>query len=135
MDLPVLLAGMSPELRPERFVYVTTDRVPDGVEPVVSVREDEGLTLVLTQAEADRAGLSYDYVAAMITLRVHSALAAVGLTAAVSTALAQAGLSCNVVAGYHHDHLFVPVERGPEAVAVLQTLGCAANKTDVRFEA
>jgi hypothetical protein len=122
-DLAVLLASMSPELRAGRYVFVTTDRVPDGVEPVVLVGEDEGLTLVLTQDEADRAGLGYDYVAAMITLRVHSALDAVGLTAAVSTALARAGLSCNVVAGYHHDHLFVPVERGPEAIAALRALG------------
>ena len=41
---------------------------------------------------ADANGLSYDYVAAWITLQVHSSLAAVGLTASFSAALAQAGV-------------------------------------------
>ena len=58
----------------------------------------------------------------MVTLRVHSSLAAVGLTAAVATALTGVGISCNVVAGYFHDHLFVPVDRGQEAVEVLSSL-------------
>ena len=58
----------------------------------------------------------------MVTLRVHSALEAVGLTAAVATCLGAAGLSCNVVAGFHHDHLFVPHERGAECVELLREL-------------
>jgi GNAT superfamily N-acetyltransferase len=118
-DLQVLLATMSPELRPGRFVFATTAEIPPGCTPVVVVREDEGVTVVLPQEEADRLGLGYDYVAAMITLRVHSALDAVGLTAVVAQRLATAGLSCNVVAGYHHDHLFVPAERAEEAVDLL----------------
>jgi hypothetical protein len=87
------------------------------------VAEDEGLTLVVTQAEADRLGLAYDYVAARITLRVHSDPAAVGMTAAFSRALADAGLSCNVVAGYFHDHLLVPWDRADEALRLLEGLG------------
>ena len=71
---------------------------------------------------ADALGVSYDYLAAWITLRVHSALDAVGLTAAVSTALAGAGISCNVIAGYHHDHLLVPVDRAADALAALSGL-------------
>ena len=59
---------------------------------------------------------------ARITLTVHSALEGVGLTAAVAGALAQAGIACNVVAGYHHDHLFVPWDRREEALAILQRL-------------
>lgn len=89
---------------------------------VVTVAEEEGLTLVLPQQEADAAGLAYEYVAGWITLRVHSALEAVGLTAAVARELAAAGLSCNVVAGFHHDHLFVPYERVADAVALLEDL-------------
>lgn len=122
-DLAELLRGMSPQLRPGRYVFTTVrGESPDGVTPVVTVAEDEGSTLVLPQEQADAAGLAYDYVAAWITLRVHSALEAVGLTAAVATELARAGVSCNVVAGYHHDHLFVPHERGAEAVAALERL-------------
>jgi uncharacterized protein len=71
---------------------------------------------------ADEHRLRYDYVAAWITLRVHSALDAVGLTAAVATALAAAGLSCNVVAGYHHDHLFLPYDHAETAMRVLHDL-------------
>lgn len=122
-DLRTLLSGMRPLLRPGRYVFTTVDGgVPQGTAPVVTVAEEEGLTLVVTQEEADAAGLPYDYVAGWITLRVHSALDAVGLTAAVSRELADAGLSCNVVAGFHHDHLFVPHEQAARAAALLEEL-------------
>ncbi|MFG2128719.1 ACT domain-containing protein [Streptomyces sp. NPDC048751] len=122
-DLGMLLSGMRPELNPGRYVFTTVEGgVPSGVRPVVTVAEGEGLTVVARQEEADAAGMAYDYVAAWITLRVHSALEAVGLTAAVSRELAHAGLSCNVVAGFHHDHLFVPYELAGRAVAVLEDL-------------
>jgi uncharacterized protein len=122
-DLQTLLSGMRPELNPGRYVFTMAEGgVPSGVTPVVTVAEQEGLTLVVPQADADAAGMAYDYVAGWITLRVHSALAAVGLTAAVSRALADAGLSCNVVAGFHHDHLFVPYEQAEQAMDVLQHL-------------
>ncbi|MEU8545496.1 ACT domain-containing protein [Streptomyces roseoverticillatus] len=127
-DLSKLLGGMRPELNAGRYVYATVEAEPPAnVAPVVTVREPEGLTLVVRQEEADAAGLPYDYVAGWITLRIHSALEAVGLTAAVSQALAQADLSCNVVAGFHHDHLFVPYERAGEAVEVLEALASAAE--------
>ncbi|MBT2364247.1 ACT domain-containing protein [Streptomyces sp. ISL-10] len=122
-DLPKLLSGMRPVLKAGRYVFTTVeDRVPSGITPVVTVAEDEGLTLVVRREEADAARLAYDYVAGWITLRVHSALEAVGLTAVVARELADAGLSCNVVAGFHHDHLFVPYEHADRAVAVLEDL-------------
>lgn len=122
-DLTRLLAGMRPDLDPGRYVFTTVDGpAPAGVAPVVTVAEPEGLTLVVRQEEADAAGLAYEYVAGRITLRVHSALDAVGLTAAVAGELAAAGMSCNVVAGFHHDHLFVEHERASEALALLGAL-------------
>ncbi|MFB8405995.1 ACT domain-containing protein [Streptomyces sp. NPDC055912] len=134
-DLTRLLAGMRPELDPGRYVFTTVDGpAPAGVAPVVTVIEDEGLTLVVRQEEADAAGLPYDYVAGRITLRVHSALDAVGLTAAVAGALAGEGLSCNVVAGFHHDHLFVEHTRAEEALAVLEGLA-ARGSGDARGQA
>ncbi|MDI3421177.1 ACT domain-containing protein [Streptomyces luteolus] len=127
-DLTRLLTGLRPHLDPHRYVYATvTGGIPPGLDPVVTVREDEGRTLVVRQEEADRAGLPYAYVAGWITLRVHSALDAVGLTAAVAGLLADAGLSCNVVAGFHHDHLFVPYERAEEAVDLLGRLAADAG--------
>ncbi|MFF7974228.1 ACT domain-containing protein [Streptomyces sp. NPDC007905] len=122
-ELQKLLNGMRPELNPGRYVFTTVEgSVPSGVDPVVTVAEPEGLTVVARLEEADAAGMAYDYVAAWITLRVHSALEAVGLTAAVARELADAGLSCNVVAGFHHDHLFVPYVHAERAVAVLEGL-------------
>ena len=126
VEIGELLRTMRPELRPGAFVFVSVLRAPDGVDPVAVVREDEGITLVLAREDAYTAGLDYDFVASMITLRVHSALEAVGLTAAVSTKLADAGISCNVIAGYFHDHLFVPADRGEEALGLLQALAASA---------
>jgi uncharacterized protein len=122
-DLRRLLSGMRPVLNPGRYVFTTVDgEIPAGVAAVVTVAEPEGLAVVLPQQDADAAGLAYGYVAGWITLRVHSALEAVGLTAAVARELADAGLSCNVVAGFHHDHLFVPYARAAEAVTLLEDL-------------
>lgn len=84
--------------------------------------EEKGLTVILSQEEADAAGLAYDLATEWITLTVHSALDGVGLTAAVSAALAGASISCNVVAAAHHDHLFVPAGTASEAVRLLEDL-------------
>ncbi|MFJ5807204.1 ACT domain-containing protein [Streptomyces sp. NPDC093093] len=123
-DLRKLLSGMRPELNEGTYVFCTVPgpTAPDGVTPVATVLEPEGLTLVLRREDADAAGLAYDYTAGWITLRVHSALDAVGLTGAFAAELAAHGLSCNVIAGYHHDHLFVAAERAAEAVALLEGL-------------
>ena len=126
-DALSLWRDLNPELRPGRFVFTTVESVPDDVDCTATVVEDEGVTLVVTQDVADRAGLPYTYVAAMITLRVHSDLASVGLTAAVASTLAESGVSCNVVAGFFHDHLFVPFERGEEAVRLLRSARDAAT--------
>lgn len=126
-DLGVLLRTMRPELVPGRFVFVTVSQPPAGVEPVAWIREEEGISLVLRESDAVRLGLRPSFAARMITLRVHSALDAVGLTAAVATALAERGISCNVIAGFHHDHAFVPADRASEALAVLASLSAAAG--------
>lgn len=118
-----LLENLHPQLNPGRFVFATLPGArPAGLVPVVTVAEQEGLTLVLPQEQADGAGLAYDYVAGWITLKAHSALDAIGLTAAVAGELARAGLSCNIVAGYHHDHLFVRHDQVHEAITALAAL-------------
>ncbi len=123
-DLSVLLASMAPELRPGSYVFGTVvgPEVATELEVLASISEPEGLSVVVTREEAARCGWAPDFVVAWITLRVHSALHAVGLTAAVSNALAQAGMSCNVIAGHHHDHLLVPRERAEEALGLLRDL-------------
>jgi len=128
-DLGELLRSLRPVLNPGTVVFTT---VPPGTDlsalgALASVREPEGVSLILDEAVAHAATLPIHFRAAWITLTVSSALEAVGLTAAVATALAAAGISCNVVAGTFHDHLFVPVERALEAVAVLDGLARGAG--------
>lgn len=123
-DLDRLLAYMRPSLQPGRYAFTT---VPPGyaIDPariVASIREPEGLSVVLAEDDALALGLPIAFTAAWITLEVHSDLAAVGLTAAFSQALAQAAIGCNVVAGTIHDHIFVPVAQANDAMAVLQAL-------------
>jgi hypothetical protein len=118
-----LIAAMKPELLPGAYVFVSlTGLEVQDPRVLASVREPEGLSAVLRQGDADELGLEYDFIAAWITLRVESALGAVGLTAAVSTALAEVGISCNVVAGLHHDHLLVPANEAGRALSRLKQL-------------
>ncbi|WP_343350817.1 ACT domain-containing protein [Pseudomonas sediminis] len=127
-NLARLLQSMTPRLNPGQYVFccVPAEHDCSGLQPIASLRETEGLSLVLTREVADAHGLHYDYIAAWITLEVHSSLAAVGLTASFSAALAQAGISCNVVAGFHHDHIFVPNERAEKALSSLRALSAAS---------
>ncbi|MEZ5442579.1 MAG: ACT domain-containing protein [Lysobacterales bacterium] len=122
-DLSALLHALQPERQPGCQAWCLL--APGSTVPEValaSFREAEGLSVIVPEAEAVSQGWPVQFRSAWITLRVHSALEAVGLTAAVSTALAQADIACNVVAGVHHDHLFVPIEQADQALATLQTL-------------
>lgn len=123
-DLERLLRELEPRLHPGIFVFATVPagRPVDPGDVVASVREDEGLSVVVAEAMAERLGLAPAMRCAWITLGVPSDLAAVGLTAAVAAALAGAGIPCNVVAGTAHDHLFVPIARAADAMAVLRAL-------------
>lgn len=128
-DLKQLLAHLRPELDPGRYAFVALaeDTTLDAGLVVASIREPEGLSVIVPEQAALDLGLPVAFSAAWITLRVHSDLAAVGLTAAVSAALARAGISCNVVAGVRHDHLFVPVPRARDAMDTLLALSRAAG--------
>lgn len=103
------------------FVAAPPERLA-ALPALATLREDEGWTAVLRVEDAEAAALPYDFVAAWITLTVHSDLAAVGLTAAVARALADAGIACNVLAGLHHDHLLVPEARADDALAAIRAL-------------
>jgi hypothetical protein len=117
---------MRPRLNDGVYVFATTTAgIPEGA--IATIQEVEGLSVVLSEERARAQGLAFEMRCAWITLDVHSALAAVGLTAAVSVALGDAGVACNVIAGTHHDHLFVPVERAQDALAVLRALSAATG--------
>lgn len=121
-DLQAMLDSIDVDRRPGTFVFVT-DSDPDlRADAVAMIEEMEGTTLVLPVDVARRAGLEVGFEVAWLTLTVFSALEAVGLTAAVSRALADADIPCNMLAGFHHDHVLVPVARVDDAAACLRGL-------------
>ena len=130
-NLAALLESMHPVLNPGVYIFASVPAGTDlgSLEPLATVRESEGLTLIVQEEQACQADLPLLFRAAWITLTVHSDLQAVGLTAAVAAALADAGIACNVVAAAFHDHLFVPVEMGERALAVLQAMAPATTST------
>ncbi|WP_062134438.1 ACT domain-containing protein [Demequina aestuarii] len=124
-DLDTLIATMRPALDPVTYVWASMEGLAAAgalIDAVATVREAEGWSLVLPIDAASRHGLEFTFPSARLTLTVESALEAVGLTAAVAGALADAGIAANVVAGFHHDHVFVPRERAADAVAALADL-------------
>ncbi|MEJ1995563.1 MAG: ACT domain-containing protein [Limibacillus sp.] len=116
-----MIAGMTPELTPGSFIFTTGAPTALAAEAVATVAEDEGLTMILPAATAVAHGQPGP-VMRRITLRVWSSLEGTGLTAAVSSALAAEGIPCNMVAGYHHDHIYVPEAEADRAIAVLKGL-------------
>jgi len=128
-DLGELLSSMEPHLNEGTYVFATVaslDKV-DTHSLVAVMREPEGLSVVMAEDEAQRQGISYEFRSSWITLRVTSALEAVGLTAAFAHALGQAQISCNVIAGHHHDHVFVPVRSTDAALEALRSLQSSAR--------
>lgn len=122
-DLTRLLRGMEPVLDATVWGFALVPEataLPEG--GFALIREAEGLTLIAPQAVLAGMGLAPGPDMARISLTIHSALEAVGLTAAIATALAGQGISANVVAGYHHDHIFLPWDRREAAVAALRHL-------------
>jgi len=121
-DLDELLANLSARQRPGRWCLVSGPPVPDGIEVAATVVEEEGITSVIRVEDAERLGIVIGFTAAWLTLEVHSALEAVGLTASVSSALAAEQIPANVLAGFHHDHVLVPYVDAERAIAVLDGL-------------
>ena len=113
---------LDPDCDQEEYVFVALPSADAGIGAVATVQEPEGLSGVLPRTEADRRGLAYDYVAAWIVLGAQTDLDAIGVTAAVASELARLGISCNIVAGLRHDHVFVPHGRAREAAAAIARL-------------
>lgn len=124
-DLKRLIRGMDPVLDPRDWGYALA---PAGAVPAWAwavIREDEGATLIAPLDDLSAAGIEASGPWSRITLMVHSALEAVGLTAAIATALAAQGISANVVAGWHHDHVFLPKAQASAALDALRSLAQA----------
>lgn len=123
-DLKALLKTLNPSLNVGDFVFCV---VPDLSrvrlsDVIMFFKEEEGVTIIIRKELADSLNLAYSFVAAWITLTVHSSLSAVGLTASFSKALTEKGISCNVVAAFYHDHVFVDTKDAETAMKVLTAL-------------
>jgi hypothetical protein len=124
VDIEELLKEMEPVLEDREYVFCTKkvfsiDEEILSLNPIGTFLEKEGMTFIISKDKADKKSLSYESVFYKITLNVHSSLDAVGLTAAISTALKEANISANVIAGFYHDHIFIPKDRSHEALKVL----------------
>tara|TARA_B110000046_G_scaffold178962_1_gene207489 strand:- start:2823 stop:3224 length:402 start_codon:yes stop_codon:yes gene_type:complete len=125
-DIKTILRGLAPIRLDDAYVFCTVPGANYGdyaeAQPIASFGEKEGLTLILTQTHADRFGLLYEGLFSCISLQVHSSLESVGLTAIVAGKLAAHNISANIIAGYYHDHLFVPQANASEALTLLADL-------------
>ena len=125
-DLDTLIRNLEPRTLPDTYVFCSVEDANYGAlsqtSPLASFAEAEGLTLVLTRESADEEGLAYEGTFRCISLQVHSSLEAVGLTAAVTGELATEDISANVIAGYHHDHIFVPSHQVESALRLLENM-------------
>lgn len=128
-DLVKLCASLDPVMALPVYVFCSLPDfvLPDGLAAFCTVKEFEGLTAVIERSDAQRLRLQYTYESRLITLSVHSSLEAIGFIAVISRVLAQAGIPCNAIAGYCHDHIFVPVDRAEESMNLLKQIAAGAR--------
>lgn len=126
-NLEYLLVNAEPQLDSGEYVFASFPGAKYAdlawMKPLASMQEKEGLTLVIERAVAELAGIPIECVFSRISLDIHSSLEAVGLTAAIASRLAAKGISANIIAGFYHDHVFIPQKRGDEALQALGELG------------
>jgi hypothetical protein len=122
--LPNILSRIDVDVRPGTYALISRRSADAAADAVAEARisEPEGITYVVPEAFARMQGEPPGFVAAWLTLRVHTALNAVGVTASVAGVLADRGIACNVLAGHFHDHLLVPAARRDDAVAAIRSL-------------
>lgn len=130
-NLVTLLQSMQPILQDGEFVFCTVAPAQVhtlSVDPIALFQESEGTTLIVRREQAEQAALPFIYPSRLITLSVHSSLEAIGFLAAITTKLAEQGISVNPISAYYHDHLFVPTEQAEAAMNVLMEFS-QGNKT------
>ncbi len=124
LNLVTLLKTMKPKLNIGEFVFCSVKDLTlvDLKETILIFKEDEAITIIVKKEIADTLKFDYSFISSWITLTVHSSLEAIGLTAAFSKALSDNDISCNVVAAFYHDHIFVDKKDAEKAMVVLNRL-------------
>ena len=128
-DLPILISSMNPVLNDGVYYFATLTKNIPPTDIIASIYEQEGLSVVVSEQTAKQHNLATQFKSAWITLNVHSDLSAIGLTATFAKALSDVGISCNVVADNHHDHIFVPFDKKELAIQTLLALQQSANSS------
>lgn len=131
LNLDTLLKTMDATLVDGTYVFATLapDAIPPTITPRMIFAEAEGITLILLREEAEAHTIAYEFPSRMITLNVHSSLEAVGFMARIATELAKHKMGVNPVAGFHHDHLFVPEGREQDAIRILKDIARVAAES------
>lgn len=137
-DLKTLLASLEPELDERSFVFCSFEQQPSAdqisrMHPIGMFREKEGLTAIITQEVAESCQIPFEGVYKLISLKVHSSLESVGLTATVTNKLAKKNIGANVVAAFYHDHIFVLEEKAEQALTVIQELQSDYQSIEYHF--
>ena len=126
-DLKKILESIDPYLVDESFIFMTTDEslssISNTLNPIASFKENEGLSIVITQATADKNAITYDSVFSCISLGVHSSLESYGLISTISRELTKNNISTNIFSGYYHDHIFVQRDKAHEALEIISKIG------------
>jgi hypothetical protein len=116
---------MKPSHVPGSYIFasVTEDKLKNlGSTPLFVFREDEGITVIVSKEIAKKFALHSKSEWGLISMTVHSDLEAVGFLARVTSVLAEAGITANIVSAFYHDHIFVPSDRVQDAIALLKNL-------------
>ncbi len=123
-DLDVLLKKMHPFLNKGEFVFFYSPKIKKEIlnDAILLFKETEGTTVILPKTIADNLNIEYTSIFSWITLLVNSSLNAIGFTAKFSSELARHNINCNVIAGYHHDHIFVNKTNSERAIEILKQL-------------
>ncbi|MEC8611474.1 MAG: ACT domain-containing protein [Bacteroidota bacterium] len=115
---------LKPQINQGEYVFVLIDEIDkiNQDDILCSFKENGKYSLIVKKEYADKYNLSYDFIAAWISLGLNSSLDSVGLTYKFSRALAEQKISCNVIAGYNHDHIFVKYNNKEKAFKILNEL-------------
>ncbi len=125
-NLKEILRNINPRLLDETFVFITSSEpledLFNSLKPKATFLEDEGITLVINQKDADAHSLQYDGIFKCISLGVHSSLESHGLISTITRELTKHRISSNIFSVYFHDHIFVQNNLAAEALKVISSL-------------